>query len=433
MAIVSRRTLQRLILENAAFLSVSQRQYHADAINRGGAESLSAEWEILVLNSLSKLAAITHEPQLGTRRPDVLATITGEPPQTFVADITTAFEESDNDRNPIQALAERVSERARRLGLSGNRFQIDAQGERHGERGKQRMQLALPHKTDLDQFFLEHVAPFVDAAAAERDRPREERVTAGGADFTLSFHPGRRFAGLTHPSFTIHYSTTNNPLFRKLRDKTSQLKETSFEGPTCVILCAADAVLPRRGTGPGFGLREITTEFFRQNTSLSAVVTLSVIHPLIGSGLVYECEVYPNARAKQPAGDLILSTLQRMPELFPTPLRDGRNAALRLEAAREKIGRHYYGDFIWSRSMKRSIIKISARELMEYLAGRVTRDIFIASLGGNEQIAKIFAQQLREGRLLDRVELERRPDEDDDLVVFRFGAPDPALAPLKPS
>ena len=82
--------------------------------------------------------------------------------------------------------------------------------------------------------------------------------------------------------------------------------------------------------------------------------------------------------------------------------------------------------------MAQTTIKISARELLSYLAAGVDHKAFFAALGPDHEGSAAFALQLREGRLLEVVSVEHRPDNDDDWVVFRFGPPDPALVPLRP-
>ena len=58
------------------------------------------EWEILVLNGLSRLANIGHEASVGKRFPDVLARLgTREAVESLVADITTVFADANEGLN----------------------------------------------------------------------------------------------------------------------------------------------------------------------------------------------------------------------------------------------------------------------------------------------------------------------------------------------
>ncbi len=60
MAIFSRRTLQRIINENASFLTKEQQVNHVEKLNEG---NLSFEWEVVLLYIFSKFGKVTHEPK----------------------------------------------------------------------------------------------------------------------------------------------------------------------------------------------------------------------------------------------------------------------------------------------------------------------------------------------------------------------------------
>ena len=89
MALVSRRTLQRLLDENAKVLTLDQSRRHVHTLNAGGATALAAEYEVLLISALSRLGKVVHEPVLGgPKRPDVLFQ-SRVPGGVLVADITT--------------------------------------------------------------------------------------------------------------------------------------------------------------------------------------------------------------------------------------------------------------------------------------------------------------------------------------------------------
>ena len=70
---------------------------------------------------------------------------------------------------------------------------------------------------------------------------------------------------------------------------------------------------------------------------------------------------------------------------------------------------------------------------MSYLAAGTDYNAFLKGLGPGNGASDIIARQVKQGRLLSAVSLERRPDNDDDWVVFEFDAPDAAVAPLRPA
>ena len=78
------------------------------------------------------------------------------------------------------------------------------------------------------------------------------------------------------------------------------------------------------------------------------------------------------------------------------------------------------------------MVEISARVLMQYLAGQIDRQGFLEALNDDGKILPVFERRLKYGQLLTNITFRREADRDDDWVVFHFGEPDPAMAPIKP-
>jgi hypothetical protein len=80
-------------------------------------------------------------------------------------------------------------------------------------------------------------------------------------------------------------------------------------------------------------------------------------------------------------------------------------------------------------------IKISARELLDLLAGRLERKEFFESQGFASSEGEPpkrenpFEANLGQHRLIDRIKLVRT-ETDDDYIVITFGDPDPAISPF---
>ena len=73
-------------------------------------------------------------------------------------------------------------------------------------------------------------------------------------------------------------------------------------------------------------------------------------------------------------------------------------------------------------------IKISARDLLALMAGKLDQERFVRGHdagGGN-----FFELCLKRGQLITNASVERTSDEDDDWVTFEFGEPDSAVAPF---
>lgn len=97
MAIFSRRTVQRMLTENAQFLTKEQLGQHVSRLNGKGFQTLDAEWEVAVLNALSKLGKIEHEPVLeGTANLDLL--FTHHTGSSFLTDVVSVSDEGYEEK-----------------------------------------------------------------------------------------------------------------------------------------------------------------------------------------------------------------------------------------------------------------------------------------------------------------------------------------------
>jgi hypothetical protein len=82
----------------------------------------------------------------------------------------------------------------------------------------------------------------------------------------------------------------------------------------------------------------------------------------------------------------------------------------------------YYGGAV----MTRNEIRMSARELLDLLAGKLDYELFAKryDLGGGN-LFRLFRDR---GRMISSAAVEHCPDEDDDWVVLRFSDGDPATS-----
>ena len=80
--------------------------------------------------------------------------------------------------------------------------------------------------------------------------------------------------------------------------------------------------------------------------------------------------------------------------------------------------------------MTRNEVRISARELLDLLAGRLDQRRFAEhhDAGGGTNIFSIFRSQ---GRMITAASVEHSPEEDDDRVILQFGAGDPAVSKFR--
>jgi hypothetical protein len=89
----SRRSIQRMLDQNAEWMRPDQLQEHVKALNDPKQDTLAKLWEVAVLNGLSKFVNISYERETGSYKPDIVYELNEE---QVVADIVTI---SDKDRH----------------------------------------------------------------------------------------------------------------------------------------------------------------------------------------------------------------------------------------------------------------------------------------------------------------------------------------------
>jgi hypothetical protein len=116
---------------------------------------------------------------------------------------------------------------------------------------------------------------------------------------------------------------------------------------------------------------------------------------------------------------VIAQLLRQFPKLVDTP-----ENALRHHKLRNGLSGRHMGNLIMGGD-----IKMSARVLLEILTGEKQLSEFESGFGLKSE-ENPFKQMLRSGRLISEVSIERRTDEDDDVVTLRFGDRDAAVHPF---
>lgn len=141
-----------------------------------------------------------------------------------------------------------------------------------------------------------------------------------------------------------------------------------------------------------------------------------------------EIEFFANSEL---IANLANQLIDELSEVIPKPVTDVMNAANHLKGKNPKEGLSNYGRL----KMSRKRAEISARALLALLSGRVSQEKFLEDHGlipgqWHKDAINLFEQNLREGRLIENIRIEKLKDEDDDTIIIEFGNPDPAIAPF---
>lgn len=436
MAIFSRRTLQRLINENAQFMRKGQLSDHVERLNRNDEFSLDAEWEVVLLNAFSKVGGVRHEPKFpGPKKPDIHFISVSDPHQEFIADIATISDRGLEKQNPIQHLYQQMIDIIKKLGLRANSFSMRAEGnsgEIFREGAKPRLKIPTQPKFEKD-VFNEKFYGFLDEISKSPNEQRGIRIKNSDTDIAITYNPAQRFAGLSHLSFKQITSLIQNTVYNRLEEKVGKLTGAEYKAPLAVILCDGGcSYLGDRHHPTTYGIDDVIRYFLNQYPEISFVLTFFV-EQHFGHGAyrkvipkLYKGKSFPSIGAN------IVNCIGKLVEVLPIAERNAVNAVNYL-SLRPNEGNTFIGGL----EVSNNEIKISARVLLDLLAGRITQEDFFKAykFGPGEEgewpSSNPFLSELKQGKLITEIKVEKTEDErDDDWLAIRFSGPDPAIFPF---
>ncbi len=445
MALFSRRALQRRLDEAASFLTRQQLREYVSVLNHPSGDILPREWELAVVTAFSRLGMVEHEPILGGKTlPDILFRSEGEEVPIKV-EILTVSDKGARMSNPFDALTEELKRRTWKLReegiLGGFRIEVRATSP-PVPWDKKPIRLKLPKSDQFRELvFNEQFSSFLGEIRKKPHTRTAYTVENEVVDLTIAYTPQQKGLSGTHPTYTVPRSKSQNPLANALRDKIRRFKQRGFAGPYGLIVCDGDCDMLSSSRydswfGDSYSVRDIVLDYFRQNSSLSFVLVLSirlksVMEFSVGpKNLEYDVRFFTNSTARCQIPGTFAALAGKLETVLPQPMRTPLNARHHLEWLR-KTRRWFDGDSHeggWQMSDR--TVKISARSVMDLLAGRETQERFqhIHNFGEHNP----FESMRRRGRVIKSVRVEQSniEEDDDEWLVFEFGESDPAISPF---
>jgi hypothetical protein len=445
MTMFARRSIQSFLEGVNSILSQSQIQGLVNRLNLNKRDSVAAEWEIAILFALMKLGNVSYEPKMmGKRNPDILFTSKLETGIQFVADVTLVSDADLEDNNPIFELSQLVATKARRLGIPGA-FSFAPEFTTAGKYGAFKVQLSIPHKTNLPVFVRDHIMPHLRSIAKKPHERREFNIISADCSLALRYMPGQRFSHANYRAYRVATRIDKNPLFYALESKRKQLRDTHYEGCRGIIVCDGGCeILTKNSTNwESYSKSQILRKFFYKTDSISFIILLWVEQ---------SSDPHANPRPHRVMGDLIINPhgkspvpkeleelLKELPRHWPQPVQTGERTRAEREGYDPKNVPAYWGRRLGGHQMgiehSSLTYRMSARELMEILSGRRSHEAFEEDAGFAAPIRggspmNPFENALRRGLTISVVKIERNSDLDDDWIEFRMEGPDAALAPF---
>jgi hypothetical protein len=429
-ALFSRRALQRVLNENAAFLTPKQLLDACNSLNSIHDNYLAVEWEQVVLNAFSRVGVVKYEPTFeGTRKPDFEFRLP-EQSLEFIADVTTVSDKGLERENPVHAVnaefLRQLRKRQRDSSLGGFNVRVDSQTSRIYRGSPNKVKLKLPRQSEFPKKIFNHkFREFLDAISAAPSQNHEYHAIDVDTGVHFVYDPalkGRITGG--HQSFTITNQLDHNPVYNALKAKGDQLKEAGYRGLRGVILCdgGCHILQSTRPSWAEYSINDVIAHFFRQYDSVQFAVTLLVRSGSRNSEQYIEIEstLYVSPKWTVDAKPL-KAVIDRVCRLLPKPVEIPANALSQLKFHNGLSGRY------WGKLVEGGAVKISSRTFLEILAGTKTLEEFERDYKMNPG-KNPFRRKLESGRLISKVTVEHLPEKDDDVVTVEFGNVDPAIS-----
>jgi hypothetical protein len=420
MGLFSRRIVQGMLEENRQFMPADKLRRHINHLNGNSAvQRVTTEWEIAVLNGLSKLGRVEFEPKLaGVTAVDALFTKDGT---TALIEIATVSDRGLDEQNPVHQLCDELIRRVRQSGLNPNKFGVSVDGNwRDLSLGGPKPRLFIPRSDELvtrvfnDQFTRFLARDTSHGEASFRLRSHRE----GG--ITITYDPAQEFFQCRYLDYTVAFTTRNNPVYNRLRAKSDQLKKSQFRGMRGIVLCDAGCRALSRPVRRGFhlGAGDIISSFLKEQPSVAFVVVLLVESEAcgrLGAGRLEIVSHMYSSPGRREAASFSEFLGERLPSQLPSPERAPINAFSLADEG---------NSFSGGGTVQANRIKISVRSVLGVLSGQMAQDKFMRD---NEMFAGAFARMLRQGRMVREVRIERT-QKDDDWIEFLFSEADPAIS-----
>jgi hypothetical protein len=409
-----------MLSENARFLRDDQVESFERKLNKADERSLHFEWEVALLNVFSKIGRVEHAKRLGAKNPDIYLTSFADPSRALIADVTTVSDSGLGPEGLVQAFDKRL----------------------RAELGKRKLQFAhfskdfkrIAEGATIEDYFDEQLGEFLDEVA--RNPRAAASYTAEKVAFTMQYHPQQGSYKRSSP-ITSKKLLSRNPFYNALKGKLDQLKASDFTGPRGIILCdgGSDMFFFRQTDVLQYGSDDIIKDFLRRNSSISFVLTVWVERTADPTQTfkLYKvrAQLFPNNTFSEVEAN-IREGLANVERLFPIAVVTVDTA---LDSIRQGQGKAGWSFHYWNPVMnkERKQIKISARGLLQLLAGDLSQKDFIVDQGfeskegANSMLMNPFLQHFRAGELIKEISLERS-ELDDDYVVITFMDKDPAVS-----
>ena len=386
MAILTRRRLQQMLSDIAAHTQPSKSRDLLNRLeNKRVEQSLPAEFELMILWALLQMGEVEVEPEwIGSGRVPEAYTEALFPGIPTVIEVAAVFDAGLAQEDEMRRTVAKISEVANSLKNGAGSFLYFHFGEESGytTEGYVRRRKVDPHFAP-SRDFLDRFSEWIRNEGGQRVAPF--RLTEGSTDVSIEWKAEKQSAlynfFCTMPPLT--YSLTDNPLRAILSQKSKQLRCSGFEGIRCLLLGDAGSTLLRRFTerdrvGMTFSGRQVIEDFMHRGSG--AIDVVAVIAPIRHRRGTADSRTHVRWHLETVLRrdcDVSREGLAKLLEVLPRPRFEGYQArSLQLQRAFSPSARGWYNGLSIENTGDSMKIRVSARALLEVLAGRLTPERF---------------------------------------------------------
>ncbi len=404
-------------------------------------QALPAEMELALLWALLQLGELEVEPEwFGTGRvPDAFSErlFDGRP---AIVEITAISDAGLAQEDDMRRTASIFCEAANKILRGAGRHLHFTIGEESGytvqgyvRRRKVDSEFAISSEV------LSRFTSWLGDSSSSIRSPLE--IRDGKTHVVVTWHEQRqsKFSNIFSSMPAEAYSLTNNPLCSALKAKADQLRSADFDGVRCVLLGDAGSTLLRRldssmRSPHSYTGRQIIENFLgKPDCELDVICAFSPHRSPNFMSVHREPLTWRMTVFARPGVTVSLLGLEALRAALPRPRFEGYQArSLQQQAAYSTSSRGWYLGTHISSGREMMTISISARALLDLLAGRITPDQFNHMVGMKETPTQknLFKHRLDLGDVISSVRIEPGGvDEDDDRLIIELSR-DPSAAPL---
>jgi hypothetical protein len=439
MPIFARRRLQHMLDKISSLSEEKSRDLLARLENKRVEQALPAEMELALLWALSALGELDIEPiwWADSRRPEAY-TEALIPGRAAVIEVAAPNDNDISGEAAMDHVARAIADHASRIRPKIGAFLYfrfrEERGYVDGAYFRQRL---APQSYKLTEQAATAICRWIESGEVDRVRLR---IKEPGLDVEVEKMARKqtRYYNVWSSMPPETYSLMDNHLYRLLLSKRDQIKGARPGILRIIFLADAGSTLIKElgkfgeidATGRRVSGREIILHFLSNYNDVDAVVAFS---PHRRASLRLRDELsWSVAVSKRPGVEIDETAFIRLASMLPKPRFEGEQArSLHRQGAFSPNARGWHMPMQVSWMKTETKVRVSARALLDLLAGRMTAEQFRYQLGERRGERNMFQHWLDKGMTLSAVNIESGgTDEDDDYLVLTLND-DPAAGALR--